>query len=280
MAERAAAEERLDPESVQSEGVGSQNGAADDIQEPEPSLEDAEAITLFEEDRLTGMHQMRLMWSMSVVLNWMLPTRFGFTSVEATEIMDVMVGFSKVANWSFTANIGGMILVTRVFSCQNAVLPAGWADSMMTWDVLLTVALLIAQKILDDVPLSNCQFPLMRQIVLPQHTYPKLELKDLNHLEMWFISSLEFCIELPTRVLTQFYLELNKLTAALPDDYARLLEQEEQQQETMDLTIFELDSSLGLLDTVAMTETQAVVQTRMVAPSPVQSGATEGRGSR
>ena len=159
---------------------------------------------------------MSILWSLSQVLSWMVAKagvsgmghQFAVAS-SRQEVFEVLSAFYAVARWSFAVNTGGTILLLRCLSKFEGNV-GGFTPPLphaLTWDLLLLGALMVAQKIIDDIPLTNCQFPKLREIATPS-AKPSLELCDVNFIEVWLLTALGFAIQLPTEVLVLFGDEL------------------------------------------------------------------------
>jgi hypothetical protein len=83
------------------------------------------------------------------------------------------------------------------------------------WDKILLCALLVAQKIWDDVALSNNDFPLLWQQAFPGNTGLEINLADVNRMERTFLEVMHYDVNVTRSTYTQFYFELNALTASL-----------------------------------------------------------------
>ena len=163
-----------------------------------------------------GREELELIWAMSRVLEWLLPSAPFGCPQDVQDVYIVICGFYQVGCWSMATNVGGVILVMRTIA---AITERGLTVDVpkLTWDALLTVSMMVAQKILDDVPLANDQFPTLRRVVVPHSEdsqFPALSLQDINKFEVWLLQTLEFSIELPNKTMQDFHRELSQLRAA------------------------------------------------------------------
>jgi hypothetical protein len=67
-----------------------------------------------------------------------------------------------LALWSPECNIIALVLITRLVGSTEVTL------NYNNWDKILLCALLLAQKLWDDTPLANVDFPAIWQNVYPQ----------------------------------------------------------------------------------------------------------------
>ena len=108
----------------------------------------------------------------------------------------------RVAKWSPETNFIALVLATRI---QHEGLCILWSN----WNKLLFTALLVAQKMWDDVPLTNTDFPRLWTICAPEAD--EFALKELNKMEMEFLRILNWQTHVTREVYTQFYFELRAL---------------------------------------------------------------------
>jgi hypothetical protein len=87
--------------------------------------------------------------------------------------------------------------------------------SWRNWNKQLLVALLIAQKMWDDVPLTNCDFPQLWTMVMP-HSTPFTGI-ELSRMEVAFIKRIQWEAHVTPAVYTQFYFELRSLAHRIND---------------------------------------------------------------
>jgi hypothetical protein len=127
--------------------------------------------------------------------------------------MHVIYSFMKeafiIAQWSPECNIIAMVLISRMCASTDVSL------NLNNWDKILLCALLVAQKIWDDVALSNNDFPLLWQQAFPGNTGLEINLADVNRMERTFLEVMHYDVNVTRSTYTQFYFELNALTASL-----------------------------------------------------------------
>jgi hypothetical protein len=68
------------------------------------------------------------------------------------------------------------------------------------WDKILLCALLLAQKLWDDTPLANVDFPAIWQNVYPQEV---IDLKVVNSMEKLFLVMLSYDVHVSRSTYTQ-----------------------------------------------------------------------------
>lgn len=110
----------------------------------------------------------------------------------------------RIAKWSPEANIIAMVLMTRLATGTDVEL------NDRNWDKLLLCAFLLAQKMWDDTPLGNVDFPLLWSQV--NNIRADFDLRAINHMEKLFLNKLHYDIHVDRKTYTQFYFELNALT--------------------------------------------------------------------
>ena len=123
----------------------------------------------------------------------------------------------ELAGWSPEVNIIAVVLVNRF--CDT-----GLPISYHNWNKVLLIALLIAQKLFDDVPLINHDFPKLWARLFPVDS-EGFTTKQLNDLEHQFLSMIAWNTYVSRAVYCTFYFELRSLffeatleAMALPED--------------------------------------------------------------
>jgi hypothetical protein len=124
-------------------------------------------------------------------------------SPSPTRIANYVIAFQHYAKWSLLANDGMCLLVTRIYQMFGGPIH----DAEWNWQDLLMAALLIAQQVIDDIPLSNGEFPQLHSLVLADTgdapCKMPLTLRQVNELEVRLLKSLNFQIHMPTAALLQ-----------------------------------------------------------------------------
>ena len=105
--------------------------------------------------------------------------------------------------WSPECNIISLVLITRLIGSTSVTLNCN------NWDKILLCALLLAQKLWDDTPLANVDFPAIWQNVYPNET---IDLKVVNSMEKLFLIQLHYDVHVSRSTYTQFYFELRDLS--------------------------------------------------------------------
>eukprot|EP00937_MAST-01D_sp_MAST-1D-sp2_P002151 g2151.t1 len=110
----------------------------------------------------------------------------------------------KIAQWSPESNVIAMVLLTRLTGSTDVTI------NDRNWEKLLLSAFLLAQKLWDDTPLANVDFPLLWSQI--NGVEADFDLRAVNRMEKLFLSKLHFDIHVDRSTYTQFYFELYALT--------------------------------------------------------------------
>jgi len=110
-----------------------------------------------------------------------------------------------IAQWSPESNVIALVLVTRLIGSTEITF------NEANWDKVLLCAFLLAQKLWDDTPLANVDFPLLCQQIHGAAN-PEFDVTAVNQMEKLFLSELHFDIHVDRTCYTQFYFELYALT--------------------------------------------------------------------
>ena len=123
----------------------------------------------------------------------------------------------ELSGWSPEVNIIALVLLNRF--CDT-----GLPISAQNWNKLLLIALLIAQKLFDDVPLTNTDFPRLWARLFPEDG-EGFTTKQLNGMEHQFLNMIGWNTYVSRAVYCTFYFELRALffeaaleAIALPGD--------------------------------------------------------------
>jgi len=123
--------------------------------------------------------------------------------------VDSIFAFSKnaflIAQWSPECNIIALVLITRLVGSTEVTL------TERNWDKILLCALLLAQKLWDDTPLANIDFPVLWRRVFGVRQ-ADFDLRAFNLMEKAFLEKLHFDIHVDRSTYTRFYFELHALT--------------------------------------------------------------------
>ena len=76
------------------------------------------------------------------------------------DIFDFSVACFRIARWSMESHVYALVLILRVVKTTPLQLHCG------NWRRLLLTSLLISQKLSDDVPLRNKEFPVVHRMVM------------------------------------------------------------------------------------------------------------------
>jgi hypothetical protein len=159
--------------------------------------------------RLMGDTEERVLWERS---GRRLEGAGGDTAVREFSVDNIfhfMKSAFRIAQWSPECNVLAMVLLTRLVGSTQVTF------NERNWEKLLLCSLLLAQKLWDDTPLANVDFPeLWRQI------YPNLgatgpgscDLLLINQMERLFLEKLHYDIHVDRATYTKFYFELHALT--------------------------------------------------------------------
>jgi hypothetical protein len=115
----------------------------------------------------------------------------------------------SVAEWSQESNVIALVLVSRL---QHANCLVSWRN----WNMLLLVALLVAQKTWDDVPLTNMDFPKLWLMSSPDST--PFSIKHLTCMESEFLRLIDWNTHVAQSTYAQFYFELRALSQEWKDN--------------------------------------------------------------
>ena len=81
----------------------------------------------------------------------------------------------------------------------------------LNWDIIVVLALLVAQKSWDDVPLNNIEFIKLLGVVkrvTGTMRYDDVDIRELNRLEKCFLAALHYDVYVRRRAYAEFYYEL------------------------------------------------------------------------
>jgi hypothetical protein len=153
------------------------------------------------------------------------------SDVTAKDIVRFLKKSFQLAQWSPECHVYALVLLTRMHHHGSLV-------SWRNWNKQLLVALLIAQKMWDDVPLTNCDFPQLWTMVLP-HSTPFTGI-ELSRMEVAFIKRIQWEAHVTRAVYTQFYFELQSLSLWVCQDERQLCGFAARQQTEKELIALEV----------------------------------------
>jgi hypothetical protein len=163
------------------------------------------------------------------------PDAFVCKSNTEVPTIDVVFDFLKetygIAEWSPECNIIALVLVNRLCGTAN------YQMNYRNWNKLTLISLLVAQKIWDDVPLTNVDFPQLWEMVFPEAQ--GFDIKQLNKMETVFLNMIEWQTHVQRSVYCHFFFELRALSMeenshaefplqVMTDDQAQKLEMRSQ----------------------------------------------------
>ena len=109
----------------------------------------------------------------------------------------------SIARWTPECNILALVLLMRLINSSEVTIHGG------NWDILLLSSLMIAQKIWDDVALSNVDVPEIWRRVYPGRE--RINLKVVNKLERAFLEALYYDVYVSNSTYTTVYFEVHSL---------------------------------------------------------------------
>jgi hypothetical protein len=156
--------------------------------------------------------------SMAIILHQMIEQTDGYPPEKTLEDpfycpsntqqvgVDQMYRFMKdtcaVAQWPLECNVHALVLITRL---RLSGFPVTWAN----WNRIMMVGLLIAQKMVDDLPLTNLDFPQLWAICAPNAS--AFTAVQLSKMELTFIKLIKWETHVTRQVYMQFSCELRDL---------------------------------------------------------------------
>ena len=190
-----------------------------------------------------------------------------------SEVFAFLKGAYEIAEWSPECNIIALVLVNRFCGTAQYTL------SYRNWNKLTLISLLVAQKIWDDVPLTNVDFPQLWGMLFPDAQ--GFTIKQLNDMERVFLNLIKWQTHVSRSVYCQYYFELRSLAMegsaafplnALTDDQAQRLEMRSQKEHVE-----------GLLTETERKECLKAPATDIIRPRPIPgrlAPASDSVGSR
>jgi hypothetical protein len=135
--------------------------------------------------------------------------------VQACEVCSFIAKACQIAEWSPMCSVYALVLLTRM---EHHGISLTWKN----WDCRLLVALLIAQKMCDDIPLENAEFLVVWSMCAPNSA--ALTAVELSRLEFAFAKSICWDMHVTKEVYTQFLIELHSLhqEATLVEDERKM----------------------------------------------------------
>jgi hypothetical protein len=173
----------------------------------------------------------------------------------------------SVAQWSPECNVYALVLVTRM---HRQGFPVSWKN----WNRVMVVGLLMAQKMWDDVPLTNLDFPQLWRICAP-HSSPFTALQ-LSHMEFTFMKVIKWEAHVTREVYTQFFYELRALAQhdAKKCGFASRA-QTDKQMVALEVTSQQANPSSHLLHDVFKRKREACLAAPHTGPVPLRALASK-----
>jgi hypothetical protein len=107
----------------------------------------------------------------------------------------------NIAEWSWECNVIALVLIARV---QHSI-----AMTPKNWNHLLLVALMVAHKMWDDIPLTSQDFPEVWARCVPDAA--ELSVKQLTRMEARFLVLIEWDTHVTRKIFDEFIAELSDL---------------------------------------------------------------------
>lgn len=135
-----------------------------------------------------------------------------------------VVGFLRAvmdcSDVSQSSVVAAFVLIMRMLG--SARLGGG------SWQLAWLVAICLAQKGLDDVPLANCEFPTVLALCAPERA--AIDAQRFNRLEHATLAALDWKTHVSTDVFAQVVAELEHMAAAARREAAAVAEQHEEEE--------------------------------------------------
>lgn len=105
-----------------------------------------------------------------------------------------------------------LVLLNRLLSQSNRFVPV----HAFNWRLLYLCALLIGQKIWDDVALANVDFPIIwkHAMQISEEEEDRLDVKAFNAMELKMLELLQFNVYVSSGLYAQFCFELRSIYEA------------------------------------------------------------------
>ena len=132
--------------------------------------------------------------------------------IDMQDIFSFMKKAFSIAMWSPECNVIAMVLISRLAGSTDISL------NLNNWDKVILCAMMVAQKIWDDVPLSNVDFPTLWNTAFHGAEEGKINLQDINRMEKLFLELLHYDVHVTRATYTQFYFELHSLSQSATED--------------------------------------------------------------
>lgn len=127
-----------------------------------------------------------------------------------TEIYYFLMACSQRASFSIECSIIALVLLNRLLTTPS---PVTIGLHAFNWRLFFLTALMIAQKIWEDIALANIDFPIIWRHAV-QVDDDKLDVKAFNVMESKFLELLNFNVYVSTSLYGQFCFELRTIHCA------------------------------------------------------------------
>jgi hypothetical protein len=180
--------------------------------------------TLYVRSTLQVPDMDHLLRSISRLLDQMIERRAAdydeFTQAQAPSLDEIdmqdIFSFVKkafsIAMWSPEVNIIAMVLISRLAGSTDISL------NLNNWDKVILCAMLVAQKIWDDVPLTNVDFPTLWNTAFHGAEPGQINLQDINRMEQLFLELLHYDVHVTRATYAKFYFELHSLPRSATEE--------------------------------------------------------------
>ena len=150
----------------------------------------------------------------------------GQYSSERPTIPEVKVIFTyldkilKIASFNPESLIMSLVYINRLIKNTGVQLGAS------NWRLITLMSLLLAQKVWDDIPLTNVDFTIIWDETVPGANSTSLNIKAINIMERSYLELLQYSMHVTASLYAKFYFELRALAG--PDsDFPEPLSREE-----------------------------------------------------
>jgi hypothetical protein len=151
------------------------------------------------------------------LLSFVITARANTDKPTVMEVYKYIASISNVGQWDMECYLVMAVLVSRYVGTaahSNVKLHSH------NWHFIVLVAFMIAQKLLDDVPLGNAEFVKILRIISPtcepepNKTWAGVDLSFINDMERSFLGIIHFDVFIKRKVYIEFMLELNAFQGA------------------------------------------------------------------
>ena len=151
---------------------------------------------------------------------------------DAKEIFQYFAKIVEIASFNPESLVMSLVYVNRLIKYTGLHLGPG------NWRLITLMSILLAQKVWDDMPLTNVDFPVIWREAVPGAPAEKLDIKAINMLERTYLELLQYSMHVTASLYAKYYFELRTLAGSdtefpqpLSKDEAAKLEQKSAYQE-------------------------------------------------